>query len=117
MSEPAAFELDGDQGADWRRRVVDRSLRSAAERSVDRGMALIAAAGAVLDRNGGDDITVQAVADEAGQSLGIARTLDEVRVRTATLERNLGDPRYYLLLTPNSDAPASYQLTVAARRR
>lgn len=69
MSDPAPFELDGDDGADWRRRVVDRSLRSAAERSVDRGKALITAAGAVLDRNGGDDITVQAVADEAGQSL------------------------------------------------
>lgn len=72
MSEPAPFdldlELDGD-GADWRRRVVDRSLRSAAERSVDRGQALIRAAGAVLDRANGDDITVQAVADEAGQSL------------------------------------------------
>jgi AcrR family transcriptional regulator len=68
-SEPAPFDLDGGEGADWRRRVVDRSLRSAAERSVDRGQALIRAAGAVLDRNGGDDITVQAVADEAGQSL------------------------------------------------
>ena len=69
MSDPAPFDLDGDEGADWRRRVVDRSLRSAAERSVDRGQALIRAAGAVLDRNGGEDITVQAVADEAGQSL------------------------------------------------
>lgn len=60
---------DGDGAADWQRRVVDRSLRSAAERSVDRGKALILAAGKVLERNGGDDITVQAVADEAGQSL------------------------------------------------
>jgi AcrR family transcriptional regulator len=55
--------------ADWQRRVVGRSLRTAAERSVDRGMNLIRAAAAVLERTEGDDITVQEVADEAGQSL------------------------------------------------
>jgi AcrR family transcriptional regulator len=55
--------------ADWQRRVVERSLRTAAERSVDRGMNLIRAAAAVLERAEGDDITVQEVADEAGQSL------------------------------------------------
>lgn len=47
---------------------ADRS-RGAAERSVDRGMNLIRAAATVLDRSNGDDITVQEVADEAGQSL------------------------------------------------
>jgi len=56
-------------GADWERRVVGRSLRGATERSVDRGRALIRAAATVLERSGGDDITVQEVADEAGQSL------------------------------------------------
>jgi AcrR family transcriptional regulator len=63
--------LDGnsDGGADWHRRVVGRSLRTAAERSVDRGMALIEAAAVVLERANGGDITVQDVADEAGQSL------------------------------------------------
>ena len=55
--------------ADWQRRVVGRSLRTAAERSVDRGMNLIRAATAVLARADGEDITVQDVADEAGQSL------------------------------------------------
>ena len=55
--------------ADWQRRVVGRSLRTAAERSVDRGMNLIRAAAAVLERAEGEDITVQEVADEAGQSL------------------------------------------------
>jgi AcrR family transcriptional regulator len=55
--------------ADWQRRVVGRSLRTAAERSVDRGMNLIRAATVVLDRSSGQDITVQEVADEAGQSL------------------------------------------------
>lgn len=54
---------------DWQQRVVGRSLRSATERSVDRGARLIAAAGVVLERAGGGDITVQDVADEAGQSL------------------------------------------------
>ena len=55
--------------ADWHRRVVGRSLRTARERSVDRGMTLIRAAVTVLDRTDGEDITVQDVADEAGQSL------------------------------------------------
>lgn len=54
--------------------------------------------------------------DEAGQTLGIAQTLDQVRVRTAALERNLDGPRYYVLLTPASEVPARYQLTLAARR-
>lgn len=53
----------------WQERVVGRSLRTAAERSVDRGRALIDAAVAVLERADGADITVQEIADEAGQSL------------------------------------------------
>ena len=62
-------DADGVVEADWHRRVVGRSLRTAAERSVDRGNALIAAAATVLARSDGADITVQEVADEAGQSL------------------------------------------------
>jgi AcrR family transcriptional regulator len=62
-------ELPEAIGADWQRRVVGRSLRTAAERSVDRGMNLIRAAAAVIERADGEDITVQEVADEAGQSL------------------------------------------------
>ena len=54
--------------------------------------------------------------DDAGQVLGIARTIDEVRVRAATLERDLDRPRYHVLLMPGSDVPARYQLTLAARR-
>jgi AcrR family transcriptional regulator len=62
--------VDGlEPDADWHRRVVGRSLRTAAERSVDRGRTLILAAAAVLERSDGEDITVQDVADEAGQSL------------------------------------------------
>jgi AcrR family transcriptional regulator len=64
--DPATRE---EADADWQRRVVGRSLRTAAERSVDRGMNLIRAAAAVLLRSNGGDITVQEVADEAGQSL------------------------------------------------
>lgn len=67
--EPTESELSDQADADWRRRVVGRSLRTAAERSVDRGMNLIRAAAAVLERSDGEDITVQEVADEAGQSL------------------------------------------------
>ncbi len=68
---PGAMRDDLDSGAeaDWHRRVVGRSLRTARERSVDRGMNLIRAAVTVLDRSNGEDITVQEVADEAGQSL------------------------------------------------
>jgi AcrR family transcriptional regulator len=62
-------ELADGADADWRRRVVGRSLRMAAERSVDRSMNLIRAAATVLEHSGGEDITVQEVADEAGQSL------------------------------------------------
>lgn len=62
-------EPGDDADADWQRRVVGRSLRSAAERSVDRGLSLVNAAATVLERAGGEDITVQDVADEAGQSV------------------------------------------------
>ena len=60
---------DLEIGADWQRRVVGRSLKTATERSVDRGRNLIRAASVVLERSNGEDITVQEVADEAGQSL------------------------------------------------
>ena len=69
MADSDANTLDTAAGADWQRRVVGRSLRTAAERSVDRGRTLIAAAATVLERANGEDITVQEVADEAGQSL------------------------------------------------
>jgi AcrR family transcriptional regulator len=49
--------------------VVDRSLDDAKRRSIDRGARLIRAAAKVLDRNNGESLTVQEVADEAGQSL------------------------------------------------
>jgi AcrR family transcriptional regulator len=56
-------------GAHWQERVVDRSLRSARGRSLDRGTRFVRAAAKVLERNGGASLTVQEVADEAGQSL------------------------------------------------
>lgn len=71
-SEPTDTTTDpaeAEPEVDWQRRVVGRSLRTATERSVDRGARLIKAAGIVLERAGGGDITVQDVADEAGQSL------------------------------------------------
>ena len=67
--EAEVTELSNDATTDWQRRVVDRSLRTATERSVDRSARLIYAAGVVLDRANGGDITVQDVAEEAGQSL------------------------------------------------
>lgn len=69
MAEAVPNDVDGEAEADWHRRVLGRSLRTAKERSVDRGMSLIQAAATVLDRTNGEDITVQEVADEAGQSL------------------------------------------------
>jgi AcrR family transcriptional regulator len=55
--------------ADWQRRVVGRSLDGARQRSIDRGERFIRAAAKVLDRTNGGSLTVQEVADEAGQSL------------------------------------------------
>ena len=69
MARALPDDVDTGVEADWHRRVVGRSLRTARERSVDRGMTLIRAAATVLDRSNGEDITVQDVADEAGQSL------------------------------------------------
>jgi AcrR family transcriptional regulator len=60
---------DASGAAGWQRRVVDRSLHDAKRRSIDRGARLIRAAAKVLDRNKGESLTVQEVADEAGQSL------------------------------------------------
>jgi AcrR family transcriptional regulator len=55
--------------AAWHLRVVDRSLQDAQRRSIDRGARLIRAAAKVLERTNGESLTVQDVADEAGQSL------------------------------------------------
>lgn len=66
----AGLGVDDDEaGADWHRRVVGRSLHSAQRRSIDRGARLIRAAATVLERGNGQSLTVQDVADEAGQSL------------------------------------------------
>ena len=64
---PAPTPLD--QGADWHRRVIDRSLRSATKKSIDKGSSLVRAAATLLQRSNGDGFTVQEVADEAGHSL------------------------------------------------
>jgi AcrR family transcriptional regulator len=58
-----------DDGVDWHRRVVGRSLRTAQRRSIDKGAALVRAAALLLERSDGAGFTVQDVADEAGQSL------------------------------------------------
>lgn len=49
--------------------------------------------------------------DDAGRPLGIARTIDEIRVRVATLERGLDAPRYYVQVIGLSPGSASYQLS------
>jgi hypothetical protein len=58
-----------------------------------------------------------ALFDDAGQTLGLAATIDQIRVRSASLERRLDRPRFYVRVTPTTDVAARYQLTVAARRR
>lgn len=68
VRSPSAPGTD-DPTVDWHRRVVDRSLRSATQKSIDRGASLIAAAATLLERSDGEGFTVQEVADEAGQSL------------------------------------------------
>ena len=69
MPETTPDEADGDGTADWHDRVVKRSLRTATQRSIDRGISLVQAAARLLERSNGDRFTVQEVADEAGQSL------------------------------------------------
>src|SRR5262245_51301677 len=67
VSEPMDSEVAAQ--ADWERRVVGRSLQDARRRSIDRGARFVRAAAVVLDRSKGASLTVQEVADEAGQSL------------------------------------------------
>jgi AcrR family transcriptional regulator len=65
----AALLVAADHTGDsWRSRVVGRSLGPAADRAIERGQALIAAAGRLVQRNG-EDFTMQEVALEAGLSL------------------------------------------------
>lgn len=66
VSSPAGMENDVP---DWQRRVVGRSLEGARARSIDRSTQLIRAAATVLERTNGESLTVQEVADTAGQSL------------------------------------------------
>ncbi len=60
-------DLDG--GADWRSRMIGRSVGAAADRALQRGQSIIAAAARVLHRSGDDDFTMQSVAVEAGVSM------------------------------------------------
>lgn len=69
MPQTPAEEMHDDLVAGWQARVVERSLRTATRRSIDRGSSLVRAAVRLLERSNGDTFTVQDVADEAGQSL------------------------------------------------
>jgi AcrR family transcriptional regulator len=69
VTDRAEIAAGDDGGADWHRRVVGRSLHDAKRRSIDRGTRFVRAAANVLDRSDGASLTVQEVADEAGQSL------------------------------------------------
>jgi AcrR family transcriptional regulator len=69
MTADPVTDLFDDDAADWHRRVVGRSLHDAQRRSIDRGARLVRAAAKVLERSKGESLTVQEVADEAGQSL------------------------------------------------
>ncbi len=72
VAEVALVGADPDEEsitADWQRRVLGRSLRSATKKSIDRGASLILTAAHLLEKSNGEGFTVQDVADEAGQSL------------------------------------------------
>ena len=69
ISSPQLAAEEAEGTADWQRRVVGHSLNGARRRSIDRGARLIRAAAKVLERTNGESLTVQEVADEAGQSL------------------------------------------------
>jgi AcrR family transcriptional regulator len=55
--------------ADWRTRMIGRSIGPAADRAIRRGHAIISAAARIIHRSEGDDFTMRKVADEAGLSL------------------------------------------------
>jgi AcrR family transcriptional regulator len=61
--------LDDTANRGWRRRVVERSLNDAAQRSLTRSGELIFAAATLMEQTNGDDFTVQEVADLAKQSV------------------------------------------------
>jgi len=68
----AAAEFLGSDGAsNWRARVVGRSLGPAADKAVRRGEALLSAAGRLIQRSGGEDLTMHKVAAEAGLSVRV----------------------------------------------
>jgi AcrR family transcriptional regulator len=69
VDEAVAALVPSDQaGGSWRSRIVGRSLGQAADRAIERGQALIAAAGRLVQKHG-EDFTMQQVALEAGLSL------------------------------------------------
>ena len=56
--------------------------------------------------------------DDAGQPLGSADTSEQISVRTTTLSRMIAAPRYYVLVRgAKAGGVATYQLTIAVRRR
>jgi hypothetical protein len=55
--------------------------------------------------------------DDAGQALGTVQTRSALSARAANLVRKIDRPRYHVLVLAVADGRASYQLTVAARRR
>lgn len=61
--------------ADWRSRVVSRSLAGASTKAVDRATTIIAAAKNLIQRSHDQDFTMQRVATEAGVSLGVVYQL------------------------------------------
>jgi len=74
----------------------------------------IVAALTVLEGNAG--LTLY---DDSGEPLGGGDTREQISVRTTTLARMLGAPRYYVLVRQSPEEvthPAKYHLTVAARR-
>ena len=62
--------MNGDGAADWHGRVVRRSLRTATQRSIDRGASLVGAATRLLERSNGDVFTVRIV--PLGQFIAVA---------------------------------------------
>ncbi len=68
MAVEATVSSDGPPPP-WQQRVIDRSLGSAARRSIGRSADLIFAAATLLEERGGDSFTVQEVANTAKQSV------------------------------------------------
>jgi AcrR family transcriptional regulator len=71
LDQPPGLPDGAGPAAGWRGRVLERSLRRAAERSLERSMMFVDAARSLIAERGSAGFTIQQAAERAGQSLRV----------------------------------------------